>query len=55
MKRIEKRWDLINYLIRVNGYKNYLEIGLFNGECFNKIICERKISVDPDSFINDNK
>ena len=43
-----KRWDIINSLIDENGYKSYLEIGVRNGDCFDKISCESKIGVDPD-------
>lgn len=42
------RIEIINSLIEKNGYKNYLEIGVRNpDDCFNKIICENKTSVDP--------
>ena len=47
MEKDIRRWDMLNYLIRTNGYKNYLEIGILNGECFNNINCENKTSVDP--------
>ena len=43
-----KRFDLINKLISDNKFKNYLEIGVCHPEeCFNKINCENKDSVDP--------
>jgi len=42
-----KRWDIINYLIEKYELKSYLEIGVFKGECFNKVVCDMKISVDP--------
>lgn len=42
-----KRYDIINHLISSNNYRNYLEIGVRNGECFKKIKCENKIGVDP--------
>lgn len=41
------RWDIINYLIEKYSYKNYLEIGLDTGVCFQKISIENKESVDP--------
>jgi hypothetical protein len=47
MKTIKHRWELINELILRNDYKNYLEIGLNNGECFRQIFAENKVSVDP--------
>ena len=42
-----KRFDIINYLIEKNSYSKYLEIGINNGECFNKIKCSNKTGVDP--------
>lgn len=42
------RWDIINYLIKKYNLKSYLEIGVQNKICFNKIECSKKISVDPD-------
>jgi hypothetical protein len=42
-----KRYDIINKIIAAKGYKNYLEIGVRDGECFKKIICENKTGVDP--------
>ncbi len=43
-----KRYDLINAVIKQQGYKNYLEIGCFKNVCFNKIECAKKTGVDPD-------
>jgi hypothetical protein len=43
-----KRWDIINALIKKYGLKSYLEIGVFQGECFDKIECDVKHSVDPE-------
>lgn len=43
-----KRWDIINYLIEKSNYKSYLEIGVRNGDCFNRVSCNLKIGVDPD-------
>lgn len=43
-----ERFDIINDLIVKHNYKKYLEIGVRNpDECFNKILCEIKHSVDP--------
>ena len=43
-----ERFDLINYLIDKKKLKNYLEIGVRNpDDCFNRINCEIKHSVDP--------
>ena len=41
------RSNLINYLIGLYGYKSYLEIGVNNGENFEKIECSYKVGVDP--------
>jgi hypothetical protein len=43
-----ERYDIINDLIKKYDFKNYLEIGVRDpNECFNKINCETKHSVDP--------
>jgi hypothetical protein len=42
-----ERTDLINKLIKDNGYKSYLEIGISSGINFNGVECDKKISVDP--------
>jgi len=41
------RTEIINLLIKKNNYKSYLEIGIGDGENFNNISCEKKVSVDP--------
>lgn len=42
------RFEVINDYIKKRGYKSYLEIGVENPEnCFNHIICDYKVSVDP--------
>lgn len=41
------RYDLINHLISRFGYKSYLEIGCKDNECFNAVVCEDKVGVDP--------
>lgn len=42
------RVEIINYLIREYGYKNYLEIGVCNPKiCFDHIVCDNKSGVDP--------
>lgn len=44
------RVELINYLIKLNGYSNYLEIGTGIGfNTFDKIECHRKIGIDPEA------
>ena len=59
------RWDLINYLIKKNNYKNYLEIGCDQNQLFSKVKIDHKIGVDPvsggnirktsDKFFEENK
>jgi len=39
--------ELINKLIKDNGYKNYLELGTQYGVCMNQIQCQTKHGVDP--------
>jgi hypothetical protein len=44
------RYDLINRFIAERGFKSYLELGIQNpNQCFDKIICDHKVGVDPDS------
>ena len=43
------RADIIQSLIDRYHYKSYCEIGVDSGEVFNKIKCDLKIGVDPDS------
>lgn len=49
MSQTYKRWDLLNYLIQIFGYKKYLEIGVQSGLCFNYVKCDYKVGVDPDT------
>jgi len=43
-----ERYDIINFLIEKYSFENYLEIGVRNPEeCFNRILCRVKHSVDP--------
>lgn len=43
-----RRYDIINYLIKQNDYKSYLEIGVFNpADNFRKIQANYKVGVDP--------
>ncbi len=42
-----KRYDLINLIINKYGLESYLEIGVHQKECFNKVECELKHCVDP--------
>ena len=49
------RWDLIEYLIKKNKYKNYLEIGCDQNQLFSKVVITNKIGVDPVSGGNIRK
>ena len=42
-----KRYDFINALIKKNKYKTYLEIGVRDNRCFDKIKIKDKSGVDP--------
>ena len=41
------RTDIINHFIEKNNFLNYLEIGVFDGNCIRKIIAPHKDGVDP--------
>jgi len=41
------RHQIINHIIKKNGYKRYLEIGVRKGHCFKKVVCDHKDGVDP--------
>lgn len=43
-----QRFDIINYLISVNGYKSFLEIGTQAKINFTSVSVDRKVCVDPD-------
>ena len=43
---MQKRTQIINFLIEKINAKNYLEIGLGNAKNFSQVICENKTSVD---------
>lgn len=42
------RWDLINYLVKKNGYTRYLEIGVADGATFTRVEVQTMLGVDPD-------
>lgn len=56
-----KRWDVLNHLIGKYGYKSYLEIGVMEpsdlpevdadylqeNKCFDRVVCDFKVGVDP--------
>lgn len=41
------RTEIINGVIKKNGYTSYLEIGIYDGKNFDAIECENKTGVDP--------
>jgi len=41
------RWDLLNALATVRGYRSYLEIGTRRRENFDRVVCPFKLDVDP--------
>ena len=43
------RWDLINYLIKKNNYKDYLEIGCDKNQLFSLVEIKNKTGVDPEN------
>jgi len=42
-----RRFDIINYLIKLYNYKRYLEIGINRRKNFNRIVIDHKDGVDP--------
>jgi Methyltransferase domain len=47
-REIESRTDLLNFLVAVNGYRNYLEIGVRNPRRnFDRVRVPYKVGVDP--------
>ena len=49
------RLDMINYFIKKNNYKSYLEIGCDKNQIFSQITLNKKIGVDPYSGGNVRK
>jgi len=41
------RYDIINKFIKDRGYTSYLEIGVDQGQTWNKVSCADKVGVDP--------
>lgn len=48
---METKEQIINKLIKDNGYTSYLEIGVQNGKSLKTIECSEKVGVDPNSHI----
>ena len=46
-----KRYDVINQIIKVKGFRSYLEIGTQAFVCMNHIDCETRVGVDPEPVV----
>lgn len=46
------RYHIIQRLIDHHGYECYLEIGIHNGDTWNKIQCDNKRGIDPDKCLD---
>jgi hypothetical protein len=44
----QKRFDVINYFARRRRLNRYLEIGTRSGDCLSRVICSKKMGVDPE-------
>lgn len=42
-----QRYDIINKFITKYNFLNYLEIGVFTGQCFREVVAQHKDGVDP--------
>ena len=61
----KRRQEIVQELIDIKKFKDYLEIGTFKDDLFSHIICDKKIGVDPisggnirktsDEFFSQNK
>ena len=38
--------NVVNYLVEQNNYKKYLEIGVWDGRVFNKVVCDFRCGID---------
>ena len=47
-----KRYDLINMLIMANNYKSYLEVGVHQAYCYDRVVCDNKrgLEIDPEFY-----
>lgn len=51
----KRRQEIVQELINIKKFKDYLEIGTFKDDLFNHVICDKKIGVDPVSGGNIRK
>jgi len=49
-----QRYDFLNQLISDHGFKDYLEIGVADGECFKRIKARNRTWVDPRPFYHED-
>lgn len=49
-----KKHEIINKLIKENGYSSYLEIGLYDLSNFKKVECQIKLGIDPNLPYDDD-
>jgi hypothetical protein len=49
------RFEYFDTVIKRNGYKRYLEIGIHAGECFLAVRCPIKVGVDPNPLVKLNE
>jgi len=49
-----KRFDILNFLIKKNNYKSFLEIGTQAKINFNNVKIDKKVCVDPDNNVGAN-
>ena len=45
---MKHRWEIINWLIQKRGYTRYLEVGVKDGYCYDRVKCRQKVGVDID-------
>lgn len=48
------RYDIINHLIKKNGYTRYLEIGTQADNCLKEIKCDYKVGIDPKPIFHES-
>jgi hypothetical protein len=46
-----KRFDIINHLIEKHAYQSYLEVGTQGDYCISRVICPKKVGIDPKPVI----
>ena len=49
------RYHVINDLINRFGYKSYLEIGISVGKTWRNVECEKKVGVEPNPIVDDER